>query len=116
VPSLVVKVSGKILNASNPELVSKYAEVFSNLSQEYELAVIVGGGPVAREYIEAGRKIGVGEGWLDVLGLNAARLNALLLVSTLGSKAYPMPPSSVDEFLKAWATGKIVVLGGLQYG
>jgi len=116
VSNLVVKVSGKVLNASNSELVSKYASVFSELSREHRIAVVVGGGPVAREYIEAGRRMGVGEGWLDVLGLNAARLNALLLISMLGSKAYPIPPSSVDDFLKAWATGRVVVLGGLQPG
>lgn len=114
---LVLKISGSIVSPKNRGLIREYSKVIRRLvTRGYKLAVVVGGGDVAKEYIGAARDCGVEEGWLDILGIEASRLNALLLISTLRDNAYPYPPRSLEEFLKAWSTSSIVVCGGFQPG
>lgn len=114
---VVVKVSGKHIEPGKPGLVAAYARVLRGLWGEgCRLAVVVGGGRVARDYIAAGRELGLSRGLLDALGIEAARLNARLLVYALGEAAYPEPPRSLWEALEAYATGRIVVAGGFQPG
>jgi uridylate kinase len=115
--AVAVKVSGKFIDPSNPGYVSELCGVLRELvSSGYRVAVIVGGGGLARRYIDAARRIGVSEALLDSIGIEASRLNALLVASGLGDLAYPSIPRSFEDFLRAWATGKVVVLGGLQPG
>jgi len=99
------------------EVVSEYAEVFKKLRSEgHRLVVVTGGGEDARKYIDVARKLGGSEVVCDLIGIQVSRLNARLLISRLGGDAYPEPPTSVEELRKAFETGKIVVLGGLQPG
>jgi uridylate kinase len=114
---VVVKISGKHVNPQKPGLVAAYAETLRRLHQEgYRLAVVVGGGRVARDYIAAAGMVGVNRGLRDALGIEAARLNARLLAYALYPLAYPEPPRSLWEALEAAATGRIVVAGGFQPG
>lgn len=116
-PVAVVKISGKHVNPEKPVLVARYAEVLRRLHGEgYRLAVVVGGGRVARDYIAAAGVVGVNRGLRDALGIEAARLNARLLAYALHPLAYPEPPRSLWEALEAAATGRIVVAGGFQPG
>ncbi|RLG85811.1 MAG: UMP kinase [Thermoprotei archaeon] len=114
---LVLKVSGRIINPDNPELVSMYAEVLRKARKAgLRIAVVVGGGPHARRYIDCATRTGVGKAGADIIGIEVARLNALLLALTIGGDAYLPIPRSIDELLRAWASGKVVVMGGLQPG
>jgi len=114
----VVKLTGKLFDdRSRAGVLREVAGVISRkASQGFRLAVVVGGGRRARDYIELGRDLGLSEGVLDMLGIEISRVNALLLASLVGSAAYIPIPRSVEEFLRAWSTGKVVVLGGLQPG
>ena len=80
------------------------------------IAVVTGGGETARRYIRMGSFIGLSKSWQDVLGINSARLNALLMAALLDDSSYLPIPRSIDDFLQGWATGKVVVMGGLQPG
>jgi len=115
---VVVKLTGKLFDdRSRTGVLREVAEVIlRKASQGFRLAVVVGGGRRARDYIELGRDLGLSEGVLDMLGIEVSRVNALLLTSLVGSAAYLPIPRSVEEFLRAWSTGKVVVLGGLQPG
>lgn len=118
IKKVVVKITGKVFDgdrgvgalASISSLVSRKAE------EGYRFALVVGGGRRAREYIDLGRRLGLNEGLLDVVGIEVSRVNALLLSSLLGPRAYLPVPRSIDEFMEAWTSGKVVVLGGLQPG
>ena len=114
----MVKLTGKLFDdSSKAGVLREVAEVISRkASQGFRLAVVVGGGRRARDYIELGRDLGLSEGVLDMLGIEVSRVNALLLTSLVGSLAYLPIPRSVEEFLRAWSTGRVVVLGGLQPG
>lgn len=113
----MVKISGKWINPEEPEIIGGYARVLERLWREgYRIAIVVGGGKVAREYISAGRKLGLSEAMLDLMGIATTRLNAMLFTVMLNDLAYQGVPRSLDEFLEAWSTGKIVVCGGFQPG
>jgi len=114
---VVVKVTGKLFDRGNSELIKGFANVVLRyVDRGNNIAIVVGGGPIARSYIELGRELGLSNAVLDLLGIESARLNALLLASLLGKYAYLPIPRSIDEFMEAWSTGKVVVLGGLQPG
>jgi len=114
----VVSVGGSVLV---PELdgdrVSAYADVSDALIDGgHELALVVGGGTVARQYIEAGRSIGADEMALDQLGIGVTRLNARLLVAALGERAAPTPPEDYETAAAAVHRGDVPVMGGLVPG
>ncbi len=115
---VVVKITGKVFDGEvGADTILRIAELLKQkLGQGYRFAVVVGGGRRAREYIELGRRLGIGEAFLDALGIEVSRVNALLMASLLAPHAYLPIPRSVDDFLEAWASGKVVVLGGLQPG
>lgn len=78
--------------------------------------VVVGGGAVARTYIQAARKLGADEGSLDELGITVTRANARVLIAALKG-AYPRPAESFDEaLLAARAHYPVVVMGGTHPG
>ncbi|ABP51216.1 MAG: UMP kinase [Pyrobaculum arsenaticum] len=109
--ALVLKISGRVFD--NEELVLKYAEILNKLPGR--IAVVAGGGEVARRYIAVARKGGASNTFQDLLGIYASRLNALLLISLL-KDAYAKVPRNMEEFLEAWGRSRIVVTGGFQPG
>ena len=115
---VVVKISGHLINPDNIGSVLRYGECLRKLREKgLALAVVVGGGVYARKYISAARSVGASESLCDILGVHITRANALLLISAIGLEhAYPEPPRGVEVFLKASATGKIVVIGGFEPG
>lgn len=114
----VIKISGSTFYwDSVDQNLPPLLKLFKNLAEEGEkLVLVAGGGETARRYIMAGRKLGVDESMLDDLGLRAARLNAELLAGGLGDLAYPTIPENMDRAAEAYATGKIVVVGGFHPG
>jgi uridylate kinase len=113
----VVKISGKHVNPERVELVKRYADTLVRLYRDgYRLVVVVGGGSTARAYISAAEKLGISKAFMDMLGIEASRLNARLLIYAMQPYAYPEPPRSIWELLEAYSTGKIVVCGGFQPG
>jgi uridylate kinase len=114
---VVVKISGKLVGPDNVELVRGYADMLAGLYDEgYRVAVVTGGGRTARLYIDAAGRLGANKSLQDLLGIEASRLNARLLIYALSDRAYPEPPRSLWEALEAFATGRIVVCGGFQPG
>ncbi len=117
---VVLKISGKLLNPYyelSSKLYSEYSRILGELYDEgYSIGVIVGGGDPARKYIGLARELGVNETQCDIIGVMVSRVNAQILISLLGLKAYPKPPESIEEYLRAWSTGRIVVSGGFQPG
>jgi uridylate kinase len=114
----VVSVGGSVLV---PDLaggrVTAYADVFESLLDAgYDLGLVVGGGRVARQYIEAAREIGANEMALDQLGIGVTRLNARLLVAALGERAAPTPPEDYETAATAIHRGDVPVMGGIVPG
>lgn len=114
----VIKLGGHLFPSRlSPETISVYAETLINIRTiGHRLVVVIGGGKVAREYIDAARRLGASEFACDLIGIEVARLNARLFIAKLGEDAYPEPVTSLPELRRTFETRKIVFLGGLQPG
>ncbi|HII07783.1 MAG TPA: UMP kinase [Methanotrichaceae archaeon] len=112
----VYSLGGSILAGRDAESLKEYAAALKNLAQEHQIFVVVGGGKIAREYIEKARALGAGEAFCDLLGIGATKLNAMILIAALGKDVAPEPPETYARALESSAGGKIVVLGGMQPG
>ncbi len=114
---VVLKLTGKVFEEGYEDLIKGIASLVSEkVGIGDRVAVITGGGSTARKYVELGGRCGLSNSWMDLLGIKASRLNALLFAAVLKGRAYLPIPTSIGEFLNAWSTGKVVVLGGLQPG
>ncbi|MEM0197890.1 MAG: UMP kinase [Fervidicoccaceae archaeon] len=116
---IVIKISGSFIQPDMPEMVKQYAELLREIWESgYRPMVVVGGGRIARLYIESARSLGASESMLDLLGIDVTRLNAHLLITSLADIALPYPPRNIDEILNAKQDPleRIMVAGGLQPG
>jgi len=112
--TVVIKLGGHLLSEkSNSKYLKGCIKVLKEILKSNRLIVITGGGALARAYIEAARAFGVDESTCDQLGIEASRLNAMLLTSLLGEDAYPNIPRNIDELKNAIRSGKTVITGGL---
>jgi len=113
----VVKLGGFAFpNRPEKPLVKEYVKLLTGLAGEHHLAIVTGGGEVARAYIRAAREMGVSESLCDQLGILTSRLNARLLTDGLGDYAFPEIPVTIGELKHYYASGKIVAMGGLTPG
>ena len=113
----VIKLGGFAFpNRPEKPLVKEYVKLLTGLAGEHHLAVVTGGGEVARAYIRAAREMDVSESLCDQLGILASRLNARLLTDGLGEYAFPEIPVTIGELKHYFASGKIVAMGGLTPG
>ena len=113
---VVIKLSGKVFGMSNDKLLKDYSTFLVRISKICQPVVVAGGGNIARHYISHARSSGADESTLDELGIEVSRLNAKLLIYALKNKAYPHPPTTLQEVRHAVDSGLIVITGGLHPG
>lgn len=113
---VVVKLSGRVFGVDDVKLLGEYARLFVRLGRVCQPIIVAGGGSIARHYISNARSSGADESSLDELGIEISRLNAKLLIYALGPKAYPHPPTTLQEARHAVDSGLVVVAGGLHPG
>ena len=110
---VVLSIGGSVLVPDlDPGRVDAYAAAIRGLADDHEVGVVVGGGAVAREYIETARTLGANEIALDRIGIGVTRLNARLLIAALGDVAAPTPPAEYAEAGAAIRRGEVPVMGG----
>lgn len=98
----VISLGGSIITT---ELINE----LKKLKTKHELVLVCGGGPLARDYINKGRELGVKPMRLDEIGIKATELNAELVSAALGVRR----ATSLKEALK---NDKIIVTNGLFPG
>jgi len=114
---VVVAVGGSVLSPEDPERVAEHAAAIEQVAAAgHSVAVVVGGGSVARDYIEAGRALGANEIQLDELGIAVTRLNARVLAAALDGLAAPVPAETYEEARAALARGEVALMGGTVAG
>jgi len=113
---VVIKLSGKVFGMDNVKVLKDYARFLVKISKVCQPIVVAGGGNIARHYITHARSSSADESTLDELGIEISRLNAKLLIYALKHKAYPHPPTTLQEVRHAVDSGQIVVTGGLHPG
>lgn len=115
---IVVRIGGSVVASPvNTELMSEYAEVVRALKgQGHEVAVVVGGGALAREFIAIAKKLGLDEQAQDEIAISVSRLFAQLFLKKLGVLSGKKVAVTLDDAAECLSEGKIVVMGGLKPG
>jgi uridylate kinase len=113
---VVVKISGRLLSPPRSDYYRILRDSILEARSFANLAIVCGGGPTARGYIEVLRDIGVSEAFLDIIGIAVSRVNALALALALMPYSPPRPIEGIEEAVEVALRGLIPVLGGLQPG
>ncbi len=115
---VVICIGGSVLV---PEIESNRVEAHADVIDElveagHEIATVVGGGGVARQYIGTARDLGATEYDLDTLGIDVTRLNARLLITALESSATPEPADSHEDARASMRRNEVAIMGGTVPG
>jgi len=115
---VVVSIGGSVLVTGDGDgpFLERLAAMLRRLGGRFPLAVTVGGGRTAREYIRLGRELGLTEVELDEIGIDVTRLHARLLAAAIGPPAPAHPPETVRAAVAALVHASPVVLGGTEPG
>lgn len=117
-PPAVLSLGGSVLLMGDGDraYLGALAEMLLRVAQTRPLAIVVGGGRTARQYIALGREMGLSEVELDELGIDVTRLHAKLVAHLLGPDAPPRPPASITEAAGEVSRWPVVVMGGTEPG
>lgn len=114
----VISVGGSILMDGKPkaEAVSEISNCLNELiGQGHKLVLVVGGGKVARDYVNAAKGLGANNFELDELGIRITRANASLLLASI-ENAFPKVLKDVSSAGEILSNGKTPIYGGLIPG
>jgi len=116
----VLKLGGSVFSAEgvDRDFLETVSSKIGEWARVHQIAVVVGGGKISREYGELGRKFTSDEDLLDTVGIMASRVNASLLLAALGDLAATEIPKSEEEFINISEKnpGKVIVAGGFRPG
>lgn len=109
--TVVVSIGGSVVLSDEADalFLRNLTALFKKISDYYKLFVIVGGGKIARRYIQLGRDLGFDEDTLDLIGIDVTRVNARIITNLLSISNKEIPHTT-DEALSL--DFPIVVMGG----
>jgi len=115
---IVVRIGGSVVASPiNTELMSKYAEIIKTIKQQgHEVAVVLGGGALAREFIGIAKNLRLDMTGQDEIAISCSRLFAQLFLKKLGDVACSKVAVTLDDAAQCLSEGKVVVMGGLKPG
>jgi uridylate kinase len=112
---VILCLGGSVLVPGLPDadFYKRAVSVIKKLKEKHEVAVVTGGGAVARKYIEAAKKLGISETGCHLIGIQVTRLNAALLAFSLGLKG---PEEDLGKAVMTLLQGEIPIMGGTTPG
>jgi uridylate kinase len=115
---IVLRIGGSVVASPiNPVLIREYADLLRELkAQQHELAVVVGGGNLARQLIAIAKDVGLSEPAQDEIAISISRVFAQLFMKKLGTLGCERVPLTVEEVAECLANGKVAIMGGLKPG
>lgn len=115
---LVLRIGGSVIASPvNPALISKYTNLLKDLKKQgHEIAVVVGGGAMAREFINLAKELGLYEKVQDEAAISVSRIFAQLFLQKLGELGCEAVSLTIEDAVKCLREGKIAVMGGLRPG
>lgn len=114
---VVFSIGGSVIapDELDSNFVKKLAEFIIRLSDNNQIAVVVGGGVPARKKIDDARNKGVSEAECDHVGILVTRENAAALIDELGDRANRQIPEAIADATEVFGE-KILVMGGTEPG
>ncbi len=115
---LVVRIGGSVVASPiNTKLMSEYADLIKIVkAQGHEVAVVVGGGALAREFIKIAKDLDLEMQAQDEIAISCSRLFAQLFLKKIGDVGCSKVAITLDDAEACLSEGKIVVMGGLKPG
>ncbi len=115
---IVFRIGGSVVASPvNTKLMGKYVDVLKSIKQRgNEVAVVVGGGTLAREFIGIASSLGLEMKAQDEVAISVSRLYAQLFLAKFGDLACSKVAVTLEEAADYLSNGKIVVMGGLRPG
>jgi len=115
---IVITIGGSVVASPiNPTLISRYVELLKDLKTKgHGVAVVVGGGSLARDFIRAAKNLSVNESAQDEVAISVSRIFAQLFLRKLGELGCGAIPLTIDDAVKCVRDGKVAVMGGLEPG
>ena len=115
---IVLRIGGSVVASPiNPALISEYVDLLKDLNRHgHEVAIVVGGGTLAREFIEAAKNLGLDEKVQDEVAISVSRIFAQLFLKKLGELGCETIPLKVEDCVKCLRDGKVAVMAGLKPG
>jgi uridylate kinase len=115
---IVLRIGGSVVASPiNPALISEYVDLLKDLKRQgHEVAVVVGGGALAREFIRVAKSLGLDERVQDEVAISVSRIFAQLFLKKLGELSCKTIPLTIEDAVKCLREGNIAVMGGLKPG
>lgn len=115
---VVISIGGSILipDDHDADYIGRLARMLEGASGKVDIAVVCGGGKIARYYTQTGRELGGSEDQLDVMGIDATRINAKLLAVALGGFSSTDVKTTTAETAAMAGKVRIPVMGGTEPG
>jgi uridylate kinase len=117
--TIVIKLTGaaveKTVGTVNLDYLKRFGVFINHLAKSCSIAVTIGGGHVARQYIVAAKELGAPDSKASVLGGDVGFLNAQLVLAALtssGVRTHCTPVESFDAAEEQLRAGVIPVLFG----
>lgn len=117
---IVISIGGSILapDGADYEYINKFSSVIRELAKNNDnrIGIVVGGGKVARKYIESARKFGANEFFSDLIGINATQLNARILIAAISDISNLEPCQTIMDAGREMRNNSVVIMGGTHPG
>lgn len=109
---IIISMGGSLVNVENEKYLRDFSQMLISLLNDHRFIIVVGGGKIARDFIKIARKNGENEFALDLIGIEATRINAMFLKSFFsgvkGVKFFTSP-YEINDF-------SIAITGGTEPG
>jgi uridylate kinase len=115
---IVLRIGGSVIASPiNQTLIGEYADLLKVLKKKgHNVAVVVGGGVLAREFIQVAKNLGLTERAQDEIAISVSKIFAQLFIKKLERFGCGSVPLTVEDAIKCVHEGKIAVMGGLKPG
>src|SRR5208337_3334808 len=115
---IVLRIGGSVVASPvDPELIGEYADMMKTLrTRGHQIVVVVGGGALAREFIDVAKSLGLDQEAQDGIAIGVSRIFAQLLLKRIGNPCCKDVSLCVEEAVACTSRGKIAVMGGLKPG
>lgn len=113
----IIKLSGSLIYSDkgfNHKIINAYVKSIRENIEKVD-AIVVGGGDISRQYIDAGNKVGLSNKEMDMIGIEVTKLNANLIHRAIDLEKVKLVTSSSDA-IEVLKSGNIPILGGTEPG
>ena len=116
-PIFVISLGGSVVTSDPLDIkfIKRFSAMIGNAGKGNKFCIVIGGGKLARSYINALREAGVNDNILDEIGINATRMNALSVAPFLADCNTKIP-TTINEAAEMTRIYRCVIMGGTEPG